>query len=75
MESNEQTELTRKTDRLVDGEQMTATGVGKLGGGGNEQKGKRTHRHGQQCGNCRGQGSIRELNGNGKKYNKHKSTK
>ena len=42
----------------------------KLGGGGIEQKGKRTHEHGPQCGDYWGQGSIRELNRNGKKYNK-----
>ena len=41
-----------------------------LGDGGTEQKGKRTHGHEQQCGDCRGEGSIRELNGN-KKYNKN----
>ena len=53
MESNEQTELTRKIeDRFIDGEQMTANGGGRLGGGGTEQKGKRTHGHGQQCGDC-----------------------
>ena len=28
MDSNEQTELTGKTDRLIDGEQMTASGRG-----------------------------------------------
>ena len=28
VESNEQTELTRKRDRLIDGEQMTASGGG-----------------------------------------------
>ena len=27
---------------------------GRLGGGGMEQKGKSTHGHGQQCGDCRG---------------------
>ena len=32
-------------------------------GGGIEQKAKRTHRHGQQCGDC---WAIRGLNGNGK---------
>ena len=31
MESNELTEVTRKTDRLIDGEQMTASGRGWLG--------------------------------------------
>ena len=38
---------------------------GKWEGGGIEQKGKRTHGHGQQCGDYRGQG-IKELHGNGK---------
>ena len=32
---------------VIDGEQMTASGGGQLGGGGTEQKGKRTHGHGQ----------------------------
>ena len=37
-------------------------------GGGTEQKGKRTHGHGQQCGDCwGGGGNIRGLNSNGKK--------
>ena len=27
-------------------------------------KGKRTHGHGQQCGDCWGEGSIRRLKGN-----------
>ena len=40
--------------------------VGSLGVGGIEQKGKRTHGHGQQCGDCWGEGSIMELNSNGK---------
>ena len=31
-----------------------------------EQEGKRTHGHGQQCGDCWGEGVIRELNDNGK---------
>ena len=31
-----------------------------------EQKGERTHGHGQQCGDCSGEGCIRELNDNGK---------
>ena len=38
----------------------------KLVGGGIEQKGKRTHGHGQQCGDCWGEQGIRGLNGNGK---------
>ena len=44
--------------------------MGRLGRGRTEQKGKRTHRHGQQGGDCWGQGGIRGLNGNGKKHNK-----
>ena len=39
-----------------------------LGGGRTEQKGKRIHGHGQQCGDCWGEGSIRGLNSNGKKF-------
>ena len=47
MESNEQTELTRKmgTDSKVQSS-MTAK-VGEVGGGGIELKGKRVHGHGQ----------------------------
>ena len=44
---------------------MTASG-GRLVGGGIEQKGKRAHGRGQQCGDCCGKESIRALNGNGK---------
>ena len=45
---------------------MTAKGRGgKLGGGGIEHKGKRSHGHGQQCSDCKG-GSIRGLIANGK---------
>ena len=40
---------------------------GRLGGEGIEQKGKRTHGHGQQCGDCWVVGAIRGLNGNGEK--------
>ena len=40
---------------------MTASG-GCLGGGGIEQKGKGIHGHG--CGDCQGEGVIKELNGN-----------
>ena len=39
---------------FIDKEQMTASGSGGLGGGGIEQKGKRTHGRGQQCGDCWG---------------------
>ena len=45
---------------------MTAKGWGKWGGGGIEQKGKRTRGHGQPCGDCWGETGIRGLNGNGK---------
>ena len=44
---------------------MTASG-GKGEGGGTEQKGNRSCGHGQQCGDCWGEGRIRGLNGNGK---------
>ena len=46
---------------------MTAVGGASLVGGGIEQKGKRTHGHGQQYSDF---WLIKELNGNGKKYNK-----
>ena len=39
---------------------------GSSGGGRTEQKGKRAHGHGQQCGNFKGERSIRRLDGNGK---------
>ena len=70
MESNEQIELTRKmgTDSYMES-RMTAKWWG-VRGGGTEQKGKRTHGHGQQCGDYWGEEEIRGLNGNGKKYNK-----
>ena len=44
----------------------------RLGGGGIKQKRKRTHEHGQQCGDCRErmgvevEECIRGTNGNGK---------
>ena len=38
---------------------MTAKGQG-LSSGGIEQKGKRIHGHGQQCGDCGGEGHIRD---------------
>ena len=56
MESNEQTELTSKIETDSDREQMTAMGWGRLGGRGIKQKGKRTHGHGQQHGDYRGDG-------------------
>ena len=68
MEFNEKTELINKTNRLIDGEEMTASwGGGRLGSGGIEHKGKRIH--GQKCDDCWGEGAIRGLNGNRKKYN------
>ena len=55
-------------DRLIDGEQVTASGGGRRGGSsGIEQKGKRTHGHGQQCGDYWGEGGIRRLNGDERK--------
>ena len=35
-----------------------------------EKKEKRTHGHGKQCGDCWGEGGIKALNDNGKKYDK-----
>ena len=52
-------------DRFIES-RLTALGAGCLWGGGIGQKGKRTRGHGQQCGDCRGEGSIRGLSGNGK---------
>ena len=49
---------------------MTAKGEGNGMGRGIEQKGKRIHGHGQQCGDCWGERFIRRLNGNRKKYHK-----
>ena len=40
--------------------------VGKLGGEGTEQKGKRTRGHGQQCDHSRGKGDVRGLSSNEK---------
>ena len=40
--------------------------MGDRKGGGTEQKGKRTHGHGQQCDDCCGEKGIQGLNGNGK---------
>ena len=44
---------------------------GRLGGRGIEQKGKRTHGHGQQCSSCWGERGIKGLNDNGEKDNKN----
>ena len=43
--------------------------MGKLEGGETEQKGKRTHGRGQQCGDYWGERGVRGLNGNGGKKN------
>ena len=48
---------------------MTASVERRLGDGGIEQKGKRTHGHGQQCGDYSGKGEYRGLNGNGDNKN------
>ena len=37
---------------------MTAKGWGRFKGGGIEQKGERTHGHGQQCSDCWGGGRV-----------------
>ena len=34
-----------------------------------------THAHGQQCGNCIGEGGIKGVNGKGKKYNEKDTVK
>ena len=67
MESNEETELTRKVE--TDSEsRLTALRMGVEGW---KDQGKRTRGHGQQCGGCKGwEGDIRGVNGNGKNYNK-----
>ena len=53
VESNEQSELTSKieTDPQIEST-LTAMGRGRLRGRRIKQKGKRTHGHGQQCGDC-----------------------
>ena len=48
---------------------MTASwAVGRSVGPAMEQKGKRTHGQGQQCGDCSAVEGVRGQNGNGKKY-------
>ena len=66
MELNEQTELTGKieTDSWIES-RLTALGQG-LGGGGIKLKGRRTHGHGQQCGDGEGEMGIRGTNSIGK---------
>ena len=53
MECNEQKELTRKTASLIESRMTAMVGGDSAGGGGIEQNGKRSHIHGQQCGDCR----------------------
>ena len=65
MESNEETELTSKTE--TDSERrLTALRGAGLAGGGMEQKARRTRGHGQQCSDWGWGGSMRGQNGNGK---------
>ena len=66
MESNEQTELTKKQGQTHRWKQDDSWKGGRWEHGGIEQKGKRTHGHGQQCGECWGKAGIRGLNDNGK---------
>ena len=55
---------------------MTASGGWRRGGsGGIEQKGKRTHGHGQQSGDCWRVRGTKGLNGNGKNTMKIKLKK
>ena len=72
MDSSEKTKLRNKieTDSQMES-RLTAMGR-QVEGGGTEQKGKRTHGHGQQCGDLaeKGDESIRRINGNGKQYGK-----
>ena len=75
MESNEQAELARKMWADSEIESRMTASRGKLGVGGTEQKGKRTHGHGQQCGNCWGEGHIRGLTSNRKNTMKIKFKK
>ena len=46
--------------------------VGAWGGTGIEQRGESPHEHEEQCGDCRSQGVIRGINGNGKMQLKSK---
>ena len=68
---SEQTQLTNKTetDSQMRADDSQWWGV-ELEHRGIEQKGKRTHGHGQQSGEYWGEEGKRGLSGNGKKYNK-----
>ena len=69
--SNEQTELTTKIEVNSQMKNRWQLVGGRLRSGRIEQKWKRTQGHGQQCGDYVWVEGIRELNGNGKKYNKN----
>ena len=68
MDSNEQNELTSKTDRLIDGKQDDSSCCGgqRLGDAGIEQKGERTRGRRQQCDDHWGEVGIRRVNDNGR---------
>ena len=52
------TQLTRKMGTDPESRRTASgQGGGQLGGGGMGRKGKRTHGHGQQCGDCWGEGA------------------
>ena len=63
MESKDQTELTSKikTDSEIES-RLTAINEGGLRDGGVQLKGKTTHGHGQQCGDCGGGGGFKRYN-------------
>ena len=54
----------QKRDSYMESRWQLVRGVYR--GGETEQKGKKTHGHGQQCGDCWGEEGRREINGNGK---------
>ena len=56
VESKEQTERTRETGTDSWMESRVTAGGGEVRGGRTERKGKRTHGHGQQCGDYGGEG-------------------
>ena len=51
--------LQQNRDRIIDKEQADSCGEG-LGSGRIQQKGKRIHGHGQQCGDFRGEGDYKQ---------------
>ena len=60
--------------RLIDREQDDSCCWGRLESG-EKQKGKSTHGHGQQCGDCGVEEGVKGINGNGKNTIKNKSKK